>query len=368
MIKIPYDDIIKKIREGSNLSEAEIEAKIKEKMDQLAGLISKEGAAHIIANELGIKVINQVSGKLKIKDILPGMRGVELEARVQQVYEKREFQRADGSMGKVANMLVGDETGVMRIVMWGSTADELSKLKPGDVIRLQNASARDNNGRKELHLSENSKIIINPLDASVEQIKNKRKKISELELNDENIELLGTIVQLYDPTFFEVCPQCGRRAQFREDGGYYCETHGQITPNFSYVFNVVLNDGSEDTVRVVFYKKQAEALLKKTQEEILQFKDNPALYETIKTEYLGKIIKVVGRTKESMFSKLDFVAQLVYPDPDPEEELKKLKEENSSSPLQESSESFSESKPETSEELTSTNSEPINIDDIETIE
>ena len=63
MIKIPYDTIIEKIMEHSKLTLEEVNSKIKAKTEQLAGLISKEGAAHIIANELGVKLFEE--GKLK---------------------------------------------------------------------------------------------------------------------------------------------------------------------------------------------------------------------------------------------------------------------------------------------------------------
>ena len=56
MIKLPYDEIVAKLNEKSNLTSEEIASKIKLKMEQLSGLISKEGAAHIIANELGINL------------------------------------------------------------------------------------------------------------------------------------------------------------------------------------------------------------------------------------------------------------------------------------------------------------------------
>ena len=56
MLKIPLNDIIAKILKETSLSEAEINTKIDQKLDQLSGLISKEGAAHIIANELGVKL------------------------------------------------------------------------------------------------------------------------------------------------------------------------------------------------------------------------------------------------------------------------------------------------------------------------
>ena len=64
MLKIPLENIIEKIKQNTSLSEADINAKIDDKLKQLSGLISKEGAAHIIANELGVKLFEEVSGKL----------------------------------------------------------------------------------------------------------------------------------------------------------------------------------------------------------------------------------------------------------------------------------------------------------------
>jgi len=42
------------------LPEAEIKGKISEKVQQLYGLVSEEGAAHIIANEYGIKIFESL--------------------------------------------------------------------------------------------------------------------------------------------------------------------------------------------------------------------------------------------------------------------------------------------------------------------
>ena len=51
-------------------------------------------------------------------------------------------------------------------------------------------------------------------------------------------------------------------------------------------------------------------------------------FEPIKEDLLGKILKVIGRSsKNEMFDRLEFVVQLVFPDPDPDQELKKLEEE-----------------------------------------
>ena len=101
MIKIPYEEIVLKINEKTNTPVSEIEIKVENKLKQLSGLISREGAAHIIANELGVKIFEPLSGKLQIKNILTGMRDVETVGKVLQVYDTREFMRGD-ALSKVA--------------------------------------------------------------------------------------------------------------------------------------------------------------------------------------------------------------------------------------------------------------------------
>src|SRR3989344_5553581 len=91
MLKIPYEEIVLKINEKTKMTTAEVEERIDKKLKQLSGLISKEGAAHIVANELGVKIFEPLSGKLQIKNILTGMRDVETVGKVLQVYEMREF-------------------------------------------------------------------------------------------------------------------------------------------------------------------------------------------------------------------------------------------------------------------------------------
>lgn len=317
--------MIKKIQEKSGLSEKEIMDKIKLKLEQLSGLISKDGAAHIIANELGIKLVES-SGK--IKDIYPGMRNIEFNAKVQQIYETREFNRQDGSSGKVGNFLCGDETGIMRVVCWGSQADKLSQLSQDCIIRIIGGLARDNQGRKEVHLNDKSSIVVSPNGVSIGEVKQrseaKRKEIKDLEETDQHVAILGTIVQSFEPRFFEVCPDCGKRIR-EEEGKYNCPDHKTVSPDYSYVFNIVVDDGS-DNMRCVLFRNQAEKLLKKSQEEMLVYKSAPDNFDSVKTELLGSLVKIVGRVnKNTFFDRLEFVAQLVFPEPDPAEELARIK-------------------------------------------
>lgn len=326
MLKIPYEEIILKINEKTQMSTIEIEERVEKKTKQLSGLISREGAAHIVANELGVKIFEPLSGKLQIKNIINGMRDVETVGKVLQVYDAREFLKGD-SVSKVASMLIGDETGTIRVVMWGSQADNAANLGLNDIVKIVGGYVRENNGRKEIHLNDRSQLLINPKGEVVNEVnisaKGNRKEIKELNEGDNDVELLGTIVQVFDIKYFETCPRCGKRAR-PSAALYECSEHGNVIPSYAYVLNAILDDGTE-TIRCVFFRNQVERLLSLNQEQVMKFKSEPADFEAVKNELLGTITKIVGRTnKNSMFNRLEFVVNNVDINPNPEEELKRL--------------------------------------------
>jgi hypothetical protein len=331
LIQIPIEEVIYKIKEKAGISEDDINVRIEDKLTQLSGLISRNGAAHIIANELNVNLFESMTGEMQIKKLLAGMRNIETKGRVQRVFEVKEFQSQTRS-GKVGSFVLGDETGTIRIVLWNDQADLLAKLKENDIVKLKDGYVRENSGRKEVHLNDRSTIEINPEGVEVGEVKqfsSTRKKITELDSEQNDVELLGTIVQVFDLRFFEVCPQCNKRARQHQDG-FMCEEHQKVTPEYSYVMNVVLDDGSapNGTIRIVLFRNQVERLLQKNHEEILVYKEEQTNFDSVKNELLGTIVKLVGRvTKNQMMDRLEFVSQLVFVNPDPEEEIKRLSEE-----------------------------------------
>lgn len=328
MIGLSYDQLKDKILQSSGMTEVDLKAKITDKMDQLSGLISQEGAAHIIANELGIKLF-KTEGELKINDVSAGMKNVDVTGKIIRKYEMRTFQ-TNGRSGKVASMLLGDETGIVRVALWNEQADKFNHLSEGDVLKIKSAMVRHNNDRVELHINAQSKLMLNPegvkIDAKETQTV-KRKKLNELTEEDSNVEVLGTIVQVYDLRFWESCAECNKRAT-QKDGMWVCATHGQIKPDYNYVLNSFLDDGTE-SMRVTFWKNQIQNLLQKSDEEIQEFRTNPASFEVVKTELLGNIIRVVGRAKKNeQINSLEFTANVVFVNPDPKDELKTVQSTN----------------------------------------
>ena len=68
-----YQQLVEFISDNSGVSVEEIERKIEAKQAKLAGLISKEGAAQVIAAELNINFDKQF---IKISQMVPGMRKI----------------------------------------------------------------------------------------------------------------------------------------------------------------------------------------------------------------------------------------------------------------------------------------------------
>lgn len=323
MIQVPLKDIIVKICSKSGMSEDEVHKKITEKVNLLYGLVSEEGAAHIIANELGIKIF-EVAGELKIKDILLGMRSVDTVGKVIRKYELREFN-TEKRKGKVANLMLGDETGSARVVFWNDRTNDFEQIKEGDVIRIKNAYVKDNAGRRELHLGDNSHVIINPANTAITTRERKeydRKHISEI-ADGMTAEIMGTIVQVFDLRFFEMCPRCNKRLRLKNEL-FECDEHGAQKPVFNYILNVYLDDGTSN-IRVNFWKQQAQRILKMTDEQVQGFINQPG--DEYKNKLLGEQIKVLGTAKNNMMNRLEFTADVVFTELNPEHEIEMLEHE-----------------------------------------
>ena len=365
--------IIDKILESDKITAPELEKKIEEKLSALGGLISKEGAAHIVANELEIQINQTPSADVKLKDVLPGMKNVTVLVKVLKKYEIRTFG-ADGQ-GKVASLFVGDDTGFMRITFWNEKTTYHEAINEGDVIEIQHAYSKENNDRVDIHMRNASHCVVNPEGKTVEVKKREQQEINEKKLGDiadidTFINITATIVQAYDPRFFESCPECKKRMT-QEGEEFVCAEHGKKVPTYNYVMNVFLDDGSAN-MRASLWKEQIQSLLGKTDEEIIALKDNTEQLEEIKTDLLGRIISARARVKlNEAYNTKELVLYEVNANPKPNVEAQGIKlpvAENASeqSEAPKTTPAPAESKPSnvSEEVMESSNEELMSIDDI----
>ena len=328
MIDISYEDALAKVVEESGKSQDEIEKQVEAKLEQLSGLISKDGAIHIIANELNVQLTAPAPAakELKIADISLESRNLTVNGKVVQKWDVNNFNK-NGREGRVANLLIGDDSGVTKLVFWNDQVDVFEELKVGDILVVQNPFVKESykGDRLELQLNQQSQLTVNPEGVTVEtreapqQRERTQKYIKDLAGGENDTELIATVVQVYDPRFYDACPECRKKVE-----GNMCATHGEVTPEVNFNMSAFLDDGTGN-IRTSFWKQQAMVLTGKTEEEFVKFREDLALFEPVKTALLGEIIKVVGSVKKNeTFDRLEFTAQLVFTDVDPAKEIENL--------------------------------------------
>ena len=129
------DQIIEKIISTTGLAAEEVDRRIREKQRELSDLVSREGAAYIVAKEMGLDLVSRPKQKIEIKNIVPGIRNLTLEARVSRAFDIRTFER-EGKQSKVANIILADGSGTVRMSLWDDQTDILDKLKPGTELTI----------------------------------------------------------------------------------------------------------------------------------------------------------------------------------------------------------------------------------------
>jgi len=142
------------------------------------------------------------------------MRNVTLIGLVSKVYDTITFERDDGSTGNVKSLELEDDTGAIRVTLWNE--DTETEIKKGDIMKIigGNIEFDDYSGTNyRVNTNWNSKIIINPtLDNKLKDILSevgkyiKPIKISDLnniEDDGEEIDIVGRVVNLYEPNEFQ---------------------------------------------------------------------------------------------------------------------------------------------------------------------
>lgn len=316
MVTLGYEAIINKICEEKKIPREDVEIKIKEKLNQLSDLISKDGAAHIVANELGVKVYDNTSAlkKVTIQELNPVFKNIEMVAKVLKLNEIRNFKSATRE-GRVANVMVGDETGTCRLVVWDEKQIkelEEGKIKEGDLLKLSGCYVRENNfGGKEVHMGGTSSWCINPEGQNMGEVK-QIQKIEKKHIKDfaenESISVVGTVVQIFEPRFYDACPQCGKKVEFKEEG-FACPTHGFVTSVPQAILNMVFDDGT-DNIRVTCFRDNVKSVLEC--DNLLELRDNADKFREIQRKVAGKQLKISGNVKmNTFFNKLELNANFI---------------------------------------------------------
>ena len=259
-------DIIEKLR-SVGLTEEEIKKKIEEKKEEVEGLLTEEGILSIIANEYGITLENEAE-ELKVENIVEGLRDVVLTAKVLAIYQVKELDEGK----KVANILIGDETGKIRLTLWDDQCEYLSEMKRGDIIDVVGAISKEGLREIELSLGYKGKIVLNPQGkrVAVKKKESERKSIDELKTGDTYTDIRGTIVPLYRLKIYEGCPTCFRRVELK-NGGKYCRSCEKNVESILIPICEIGIDDSTGYIKCILFRDLAEQLLGTPVEDLYSY-------------------------------------------------------------------------------------------------
>jgi len=315
------DAQIKDISNKSGTPVEDIKKQIEEKQDELSGLVSEEGAMHIVARELGLNLLKEKKRNFKIANLVSGLRSVDITGKIIAISDVRQFER-DGKPGQVLNITLGDETGSCRMSLWNDEIKIIEKLglKEGICLKLTNGYVKmDNMDNPELRLGRGGIEVAKQADIKVMDTHAqggsfgssappaaKRQRISELR-EGSFAEIRAALVQLFRRNpFYNICPNCEGRLTQKEEAGsaaWYCEEHGKVEPKPQLVLSGVVDDGT-DNIRVVFFREVAEKVFGKGTEELAgigkEANDSFAVYEHFNG--LGREFIIRGRVKRNSFT------------------------------------------------------------------
>jgi replication factor A1 len=204
-----------------SLTVEEIKAMIEEKKKNYHGLLTDEGAAYLVAQDLGVAIDYSGGGssmKVRLEDLVSGLKDVSLEASIVHVGEVKRFKRGQGE-GKLLRLILDDGSKQISCVLWDDRVDEFLSMNPsvGWRIKILHGYTKSGVEGVELHVGSRGAIKLERgfnVGTSV-------KKISSLTVDDRVFILEVFIISKGELKTFKVNGREGRvlRVNVKDDSG-----------------------------------------------------------------------------------------------------------------------------------------------------
>ena len=304
------EKLLENLISKSGKSKDEIEQLVNDKVNELSGLVSSEGAIYIVANELGVRLDAEKPKRevamSTIEEITEAKKPVSLQCKVLRKYDLVNFSSQKGTEGRVQSLLVGDETGIIRIVFWNEQTENLDQIQEGDILKIINAFTRENTNseRLEIHYGQYSDMEVNPEGVSItvkdtrpESIEFTSRKVSDLQEGERNIKLEGVITDFDIPRYYLACPHTFKKV-FQNEGKYLSPTHGEVEPIRVPIINVVVDD-STGSIPAVGFRDRAEHLTQFQSDDIIALAEDIDKYRDFSKKMIGSKVEVGGNINVS---------------------------------------------------------------------
>jgi replication factor A1 len=94
---------------------------------------------------------------LRIKDLRTGMKQVKLKAKVLEIARPTLVFTRFGNYASVANALIADETGTIKLCLWN---EQINSISVGDTVQIENARVSMFRSERQLRIGKNGILSI----------------------------------------------------------------------------------------------------------------------------------------------------------------------------------------------------------------
>lgn len=158
-----YEDAVNSILVGRpEITREELDRLIEQKLEKIGGgFLTKRGAVHLVAADLGVQVPKVSGATIELKDAHDGSKDVSFRAKVLNISPVRQFTSRDGAQGSIRTMTVYDNGSRMGVKMWNekATMPEIEKIAPGDIVKIAKAYVKDDmNGTPAINIGSGATV------------------------------------------------------------------------------------------------------------------------------------------------------------------------------------------------------------------
>jgi replication factor A1 len=94
---------------------------------------------------------------MKIIELKPGMKRVEIAAKVLNISETREVTTRAGEQSRVATADVSDDSGTVKLTLWN---EQIDQVKVNDSVKIENGYVTSFRGETQLNVGRYGKLTV----------------------------------------------------------------------------------------------------------------------------------------------------------------------------------------------------------------
>ncbi len=217
---VSKENIVEKLLAKTSRPREEIIKLIEEKKQKFAGLLTDDGAAFMVAKELGVNLSAthyEPQTATKLSGLKNGEGGLTLKVRLMHVFSPKNFEK-NGKKGVLCNAIVADDSKEMRLTLWREDVKKLfdEKIERGALVELSNVTVSSYNEQAQLSIGFGGTFQkLETDDATFPAPREKAIKLSEVSANQNNVDVFAKVVRVFEERQFESNGKTGSVTNFQ---------------------------------------------------------------------------------------------------------------------------------------------------------